>query len=150
MRNGNRKVASLEGLSLSVFTLPMRNGNGSTTTGLWSEPTSFYLTYEEWKLVKTMSEGYEGLRVFTLPMRNGNTVEIQAVFVWIIVFTLPMRNGNSDPSNSRSCCTKRFYLTYEEWKRKCLDEIEKFEELVFTLPMRNGNFRCAFMCKEAS
>ena len=125
-------------ISVIVFTLPMRNGNVLERSILYDPNKSFYLTYEEWKLCISSHTRCDDI-VFTLPMRNGNLMigsrwwqnkDMFLPYLWGMetlspcffeclcywVFTLPMRNGNLYENTGIACPSKRFYLTYEEWK----------------------------------
>ena len=70
--------------ALTVFTLPMRNGNAIVSTNC----CKFCV-------------------VFTLPMRNGNDAVLLRAPMNVLVFTLPMRNGNK-PDETISSGTSLF------------------------------------------
>jgi len=78
-----------------VLTVPMRNGNISTTFRTYPTSTSSYRTYEEWKLVVPQDVYQTQALVLTVPMRNGNKL-------------LNLRSKSIVQSS---------YRTYEEWKR---------------------------------
>ncbi len=59
-------------LDLTVFILPMRNGNFMSFCCEALSEFRFYLTYEEWKPSHEFVDQDGNEYVFILPMRNGN------------------------------------------------------------------------------
>ena len=57
---------------ISVFTVPMRNWNYTSTKKSKTIYLCFYSTYEELKLLSQTSPAFSFIQVFTVPMRNWN------------------------------------------------------------------------------
>ena len=107
-------------MEIFVFTVPMRNWNRSTISGLRLLFACFYSTYEELKhnnadgrslLRACFYSTYEELKhtslllsyvsyilVFTVPMRNWNPFLCERQENVFLVFTVPMRNWNYNSS----------------------------------------------------
>ena len=84
-----------------MSTLPIRNGNSSSTASINFFPFLIkgeYLTYKEWE-------------------QSGGLNPISIAFINTNVSTLPIRNGNFiAPKISPVTLRPGEYLTYKEWK----------------------------------
>ncbi len=138
MRNGN--LSFREGkliFEVSVFILPMRNGNLNFWPVHFLISFCFYLTYEEWKRFSNRGSGKYN-NVFILPMRNGNFNIISYAPSTTQSFYLTYEEWKLNVSFPKCVSYFSFYLTYEEWKPDPPSNFARFKQ-VFILPMRNGN-----------
>jgi len=116
MRNGNKEDMQKFVTEMTLFILPMRNGNKMFVFENQMSDFPFYPTYEEWKHKRRIDRKIEIFCLFILPMRNGNLLLCESVSLIYRLFILPMRNGNMYHPTTHCLALN-----------------------LFILPMRNGN-----------
>ena len=139
MRNWNWCTSSPGTYLPLVFTVPMRNWNWFWERILQNKMACFYSTYEELKRQNNLVNILYKI-VFTVPMRNWNSNILGISFSYApSVFTVPMRNWNLSTPYIYHVLVLCFYSTYEELKQLSYGKQNSHSLQVFTVPMRNWN-----------